>query len=92
MASSVNNRSSSCPTSRNNRSSWIWTRLTRPLVLSVLSTVLIPPAQSQAVQVPVDTVKVAPGASQNPPAANSMRSEDVKVPATSPRYFGPVWL
>jgi hypothetical protein len=78
----INNFSCSCPTSRNKRSSWVWTRLARPFVLSVLSTVLIPPAQSQAVQAPLDTFKISPGASQNRPAANSMKLADVRVPAT----------
>lgn|ERR1700722_10266036 len=82
----INNLSCSRPTSRNRRSSWVWTRLARPLVLSLLSTILIPPAQSQAVQVPFDTFKVVKGASQNPPAAS--RPEDVNVPP-SPKYFGP---
>lgn len=47
--------SCSHPTTRNTRSSWVWTRLARPFVLSLLSTVLIPPARilpakSQAIQ------------------------------------------
>jgi hypothetical protein len=80
----INNLSCSRPTSRNRRSSWVWTRLARPLVLSLLSTILIPPAQSQAVQVPFDTFKVVKGASQNPPAAS--RPEDVNVPHLAPVF------
>jgi len=50
LSRTVSKLSCSNSTTRNTRSSWVWTRLARPVVLSFLSTVLIPPAQSQAVQ------------------------------------------
>jgi hypothetical protein len=50
LSRTVSKLSCSHSTTRNTRSSWVWTRLARPVVLSFLSTVLIPPAQSQALQ------------------------------------------
>jgi cytochrome c peroxidase len=76
---------------QNARSGRAWMQIAMAVVITLMCTRLLPAAWAQAGNVATDTFKIAQGTSQNPPAPNSMKPTDVKVPAASPKYFGPVY-
>jgi cytochrome c peroxidase len=93
MTTSGNQKKLSCSheAMRNVRFCRAWMRLAMAVVITLIGVAFVPVAQTQTGSIITDTFKVAQGTSQNPPAPNSMKPEDVKVPAESPKYFGPVY-